>query len=106
MPAKVAREIRQTVENAPPAELPRYDWVNTHAWSWFKKAPSAGENAEDMPQENAETQGGERGYTPVTWCVERLPVKIRTVGPEELFWRIRMKHNPAQTRKLIQDWPR
>jgi hypothetical protein len=106
MPAKVAREIRQTVENAPPAELPRYDWVNTHAWSWFKKAPSAGENAEDMPQENAETQGGERGYTPVTWCVERLPFKIRTVGPEELFWRIRMKHNPAQTRKLIQDWPR
>lgn len=105
-PAKVAREIWQTVENAPPAELPRYDWVNTHAWSWFKKAPGAGENAEDMPQENAEAQGGERVYTPVTWCVERLPANIRTVGPEELIWRIRMKHNPEQTKKLIQEWPR
>ena len=105
-PAKVAREIRQTVENAPPAELPRYDWVNAHAWSWFKKAPGAGEDAEDMPQENAEAQGGKRGYAPVTWCAERLPSNIRTVGPEELIWRIRMKHDPEQTKKLIQEWPR
>ena len=104
-PAKVAREIRQTVEKAA-AELPRYDWVNVHAWSWFKKAPGADENAEDMPQENAEGQGGTRGYTPVTWCVERLPAGIRTIGPEELAWRIRMKHDPEQTRKSIQDWPR
>ena len=78
--------------------------MNTHAWSWFKKAPGAGENAEDMPQENAEAQGGRRVYSPVTWCVERLPASIRTAGPEELFWRIRMKHDPGQTRKLIQDW--
>ena len=104
-PAKVAREIRQTVENTPAAELPRYDWVNTHAWSWFRKAPGAGEDAEDMPQENAQAQGGERVYGPVLWCVERLPAGIRTVGPEELIWRIRMKHNPRQTRKLIQHWP-
>jgi hypothetical protein len=105
-PAKVAREIRQTVEHTPPAELPRNDWVNAHAWSWFKKAPGADENAEDMPQENAEAQGGARGYTLVTWCVERLPASIRAVGPEELVWRIRMQHNPEQTRKMIQDWPR
>jgi hypothetical protein len=56
----------------------------------------------DMPQEDAEAQGGARGYTPVTWCVERLPASIRTVGPEELIWRIRMKHNPEQTRKLMK----
>jgi hypothetical protein len=104
-PAKVSHEIRQTVGDTPPAELPRYDWVNVHAWSWFKKAPGAEENAEDLPQEDAEAQGGTRGYTPATWCVERLPASIRTVGPEELVWRIRMKHNPEQTRKLIQDWP-
>ncbi len=105
-PAKVSHEIRQTVEHTPPPELPRYDWVNVHAWSWFKKAPGAEETAEDMPQENAEAQGGTRGYTPATWCAERLPASIRTVGPEELVWRIRMMHNPEQTRKLIQDWPR
>jgi hypothetical protein len=105
-PAKVAREIRQTVESTLPSELPRYDWVITHIWSWFRKAPGTNENAEDMPQENAAAQGGVRGYTPVTWCAERLPSNIRTVGPEELIWRIRMKHNPEQTKKLIQDWPR
>ena len=103
-PAKVAREIRQTVANTPPAELPRYDWVIAHAWSWFKKAPGADENAEDMPQENAEAQGGERGYAPVMWCVERLPASIRAVGPEELVWRIRMKHDPEETKQLIQKW--
>jgi hypothetical protein len=84
--------------------------VNTHAWSWFKKAPGAGEDAEDMPDdmpqdlEHAEPQGGERAYTPVVWCVERLPANIRTVGPEELIWRIRMKHDPEETKKLILKW--
>jgi hypothetical protein len=101
-PAKVAREIRQTVEKRAPEELPRYDWVNAHAWSWFKNAPGADENAEDIPQENAEARGGRRGYAPVTWCVERLPANIRTIGPEELVWRIRMQHNPEQTRKMIR----
>jgi len=105
-PAKVAREIRQTVEGARANELPRYDWVIAHVWSWFKPAPGSNENAEDMPQENAAAQGGVRGYTPVTWCAARLPTNIRTVSPEELIWRIRMKHNAEQTKKLIVEWPR
>jgi hypothetical protein len=105
-PAKVAREIRQTVENTPSGDLPRYDWVIAHAWSWFKKSSGDDENAEDMPQENAAAQGGERGYAPVMWCVQRLPANIRIVGPEELIWRIRMKHNPRQTTELTEDWPR
>ncbi len=105
-PAKVAREIRQTVENAPPSALPRYDWVIAHAWSFFKQAPGPDETAEDIPQEDAANQGGQSGYAPVEWCAQRLPATIRTVPPEELIWRIRMKHNPAQTKKLIQDWRR
>jgi len=105
-PAKVAREIRQTVERARPGELPRYDWVIAHAWSWFRAIPGADENAENMPQENAAAQGGVRGYTPVTWCAARLPSNIRTVSPEELIWRIRMKHNAQETQKLIAQWPR
>ncbi|HEY5505791.1 MAG TPA: hypothetical protein VIK28_11585, partial [Sedimentisphaerales bacterium] len=71
-----------------------------------RKAPGSDENAENMPKENAAAHGGVCGYTPVTWCAERLGSNIRTVGPEELIWRIRMKHNPEQTKKLIQDWPR
>ena len=100
-PAKVAREIRQTVENTRPEQLPRYDWVIDHVWSYFKHAPGADEEAENMPQENAASEDGFRGYSPVTWCAERLPASIRVIGPEELVWRIRMKHDPVQTKKLI-----
>ncbi len=103
-PAKVAREIRQTVENT--RELPRYDWVIAHMWSWFKPAPGSDEKAEDMPQENAAAHGGVRGYAPALWCAARLPSDIRTVRPEELLWRIRMQHNAEQTQKLIAAWPR
>ncbi|MGA2557496.1 MAG: hypothetical protein ABSG04_14615 [Verrucomicrobiota bacterium] len=100
-PARVARAIRDTVEKSPADQLPRYDWVIAHAWSWFKRAPGSDENAEDMRQENAAAQGGVCGYSPVTWCAERLPEGIRVVSPEELAWRIRMKHDGAATRKLI-----
>jgi hypothetical protein len=102
-PARVAREIRNTVASARPAELPRYDWVIAHVWSWFKHAPGSDEKAEDL--ENASAPGGVRGFTPVTWTAARLPANIRTVHPEELLWRIRMKHDPEQTKRLIAAWP-
>ncbi len=108
-PAKVAREIRQTVGKTPRGEQPRYDWVIVHAWSWFNRAPGNDENAEDissMPPEEAAAKGGQSIYAPAMWCAERLPSSIRTVGPEELIWRLRMKHNPEQTKKVIQNWPR
>ena len=100
-PAKIAREIRETVQ-ATPAGTPRFDWVICHAWSFFKQSPGTDENAENLPQENATAGGGVRGYSPVTWCAERLPASIRVVSPEELLWRIRMLHDPAQTRKFMQ----
>ena len=103
-PAKVASEIRQSVQTSSPNELPRYDWVNVHAWSWFKNSPGNDENGENMPQQNAAENGGTRGYSPAMWCAGRLPSNIRTVCPEELIWRIRMKHNLGQTKKFIQDW--
>jgi len=103
-PAKVAREIRQTVENTQPAQLPRFDWVIDHVWSYFKHAPGTDEDAENMPQENAANENGVRGYSPVAWCAERLPAGIRAVSPEELAWRIRMKHDPSQTEKLISQF--
>jgi len=103
-PAKIAREIRQTVENTPPGQLPRYDWVIAHVWSYFKHAPGADESAENMPQDNAAANGGIRGYAPVTWCAERLPASIRVVSPEELVWRIRMRHDPLQAKMLISQF--
>ncbi len=100
-PAKIAREIRQTVEKTPPDQLPRFDWVIAHAWSYFKHAPGTDENSENMPQEKAVAEGGVRGYSPAVWCAARLSPAVRIISPEELVWRIRMKHDPFQTRKLM-----
>ncbi len=100
-PAKIAREIRETVEKTARTEKPRYDWVICHAWSWFKKAPGSDENAENLPQAEAAAGGGARGYAPVAWCAERLPGNIRVIGPEELIWRIRMEHNAVETKECI-----
>jgi hypothetical protein len=102
-PARVASEIRRTVDTAAPAQPSRYDWVIAHAWSYFKLVPGGDDQAEDMPQENAPATGGVRGYSPVVWCAQRLPVSVRVVSPAELVWRIRMQHDPAQTRKLIRE---
>jgi len=99
-PAKIAREIRQTVEKNSREQLPRYDWVISHVWSYFRRAPGADENAENLPQEHA-TKSGVRGYSPITWCAERLPEDIRAISPEEMIWRIRMKHDPSQTKKIM-----
>ena len=98
-PAKIAREITESVAQS---TKPRYDWAITHAWSYFKKSTTRDETAENLPQENAPSNGGLRGYIPVTWCADRLPSNIRVISPEELLWRIRMQHNPNQTRKQIE----
>jgi len=102
--AKVAREIRETVAKARGEQLPVYDWVIDHAWSYFRKASRPDENAENLPQETALLHGGVRGYSPAAWGAEQLPANIRVISPEELAWRIRMKHNPSETRKLIQEF--
>jgi GxGYxYP putative glycoside hydrolase C-terminal domain/GxGYxY sequence motif in domain of unknown function N-terminal len=101
-PAKVAREIRETVARAPADDPMRFDWVIVHAWSHFRKAPGLDENAENVPESRPQEAGTARGYTPATWCAERLPESVRVVHPEELLWRIRDKHNRAQTRKQIE----
>lgn len=110
-PAKIARVIRETVAETPQSETPRYDWVLNHAWSYFKQAPGTNEVAEELPRERElkpgqtdEGLGGVRGFSPALWCAERLPENIRVISPDEMLWRIRMKHNPEQTRKLIAEF--
>jgi hypothetical protein len=97
-PAKIAREIRDAGNQAPSTK-PRYDWVISHAWSYFKKAPGPDENAENVPQTDA---GGIRGYLPVTWCAERLLATVHVVSPEELLLRMRMQHDANQTRSFLK----
>jgi hypothetical protein len=103
-PAKVAREIQETIAHTSKAKLPRYDWVIDHVWSSFRRAPGSNEAAENFPEKETKTHSRDavKGYSPVTWCAERLPSDIRVISPEELVWRIRAKHNPEQTKAAIQ----
>jgi hypothetical protein len=102
-PAKIAREIKQSVDALRQNDSPRYDWAIAHVWSWFKKSPGSNEEAENLPQERASIEEGVRGYSPVTWCAQRLPENIRVVSPEEMVWRIRMMHNPAETKRFMNE---
>ncbi|WP_165249311.1 GxGYxYP domain-containing protein [Paludisphaera soli] len=102
-PAKVAREIRETAEAAPPTDAPRLDWAVVHAWSWFLRAPGPDEEAENTPQDDARARGARRGYAPAAWCAERLPDSVRAVAPEELLWRLRERRAPEPTRRLIRE---
>ena len=97
-PAKVAREIRESTAG----NTVRHDWVIVHAWSYFQQVSGTDENSENLPQEGAPTRGGIRGFEPALWCSERLPPEVHTVTPEELVWRIRMDHDAATTRQLLQ----
>jgi hypothetical protein len=105
-PAKVAREIRQTVAKRSTSEGHSYDWVIVHAWSWFKRTPGMDEDGENMPQDDASQAGGVRGYTPAVWCAERLSPGIRVITPEEVAWRVRMLHDPERTKALLGNLPR
>jgi hypothetical protein len=100
-PAKVAREVRESTAGG----RARHDWAIVHAWSYFRRAPGNDEDAENMDQNGAPAHGGVRGYTPATWCAERLPATLRVVTPEETAWRVRMEHDPAATKRLIDALP-
>jgi len=65
--------------------------IPVHAWSYFDA------------QQGHEGQQAERGLTPVKWSVDQLDkTRFNVVTAEELIWRLRMKHNPQQTRKLLE----
>jgi len=107
-PAKVAREIRESVANGAPDELPRNDWAMGNVWAYFKPTAGNDENAENLvpkkelpPGMSYERLGGVRGYAPLAWCADRLPDTIRIVPASEMAWRVRMRHDPVQTQRLM-----
>ena len=99
-PAKVAREIKQTVEQTPHEKLPRYDWVIAHVWSYFKESPGTDENAEQLSQENATTNWN-TGLFAGSLVRRTFASHIRVISPEEMVWRMRMKHDPSQTKEFM-----
>ena len=102
-PAKIARTIQETSKLAEQNKSPRFDWTISHVWSYFQEKPGTDESAEELNQKDAETHGGVRGLTPTKWCIDRLPSTIRVISPEEMVWRVRMQHDPNQTRKELEN---
>ncbi len=96
-PARIARLINEEAADAT-QDKPMLDWAMVHAWSGFKKIADNHETAENA---TFMAPGTKAGVTPVKWCIDRLDNDVKVVSPEELLWRIRMHHHPAQTRKAL-----
>lgn len=80
-------EVSMAINNHVEGKDESMDWTIVHAWSTFENPANPGEMR--------------KGLDPTKWCIEQLDEKIKVVSPEELLWRIRMKHNKAQTSELI-----
>lgn len=90
-----------------PADVARYintdsvsesmGWTIVHAWSRFEK------NGEGDFTDIVKTEKkGERGVTPVKWTSELVTPATTLVSIEELLWRIRMNHDPNETKNVIE----
>ena len=96
-PTRLARIVNETAENARANGELLQAWSVVHAWSGFK-------NTGDEQTENS-TYGdpnSSAGVTPIGWCAQKLSDDIKVVNPEELLWRIRMRHDPQQTTRAIE----
>lgn len=83
-PTKLAAIINADADAAKQSGTQSMEWAVVMAWS-------------------QSTQNGftAQGLTPVAWCVEKLDANVNVVSPEELLWRIRMKHYPDETSAAI-----
>lgn len=97
-PKRIARLINEHAEQNRAENKKSYSITSVHAWSTFRKAPDGDEQAENAPIGST----GHRSCEIIQWCIDRLNDSIRVVTPEEIIWRIRMDHNPEQTREAIR----
>ncbi len=90
-PFQIAKLINDSLLK--PGDKPDYSLSAVHAWSRFQHPDNKALADEANP----------RGLTPVLWCVENLSDQTQVVSVEELIWRIRMKYQPAQTKKYLSN---
>ena len=81
---KVADIINKDIEGKDES----MEWTAIHSWSEFKN-----------PADTSETA---IGVQPLKWTIDQMNDEINIVSPEELIWRIRMKHYPEQTSNVIR----
>ncbi|ARN55768.1 GxGYxYP domain-containing protein [Sedimentisphaera salicampi] len=96
-PSEVAQMINKDADKMCDSDDPYFAWTIIHAWSGFKKANG------EIKSTAFEADGSWAGVTPTKWCVDELDRDVNVVSPEELLWRIRMNHNPAQTKEVIDE---
>lgn len=104
-PAQIAMWINKSAESAEQNTEKSFSLTSVHAWSHFEKGTPGDPNSQQIganPDEYRRTPDSERGLTPVKWSVDEIDRGIEVVTPEELIWRIRMNHNPCQTKKAIK----
>lgn len=91
-PDSVAHWINE--DNIPKsASQEHLGWTIVHAWSAFRN-----------PVNKSDTKK-QHGVEPVVWIKELIDKrKTKIVSIEELLWRLRMLHNPEDTKALINHW--
>lgn len=96
-PAKVARQINEITSQPLSQAKSDFSVVAQHSWSRFKRIADANETGEELEAD----QKGLAGPAVTQLCIERLNEQVKVVSPEELIWRIRMQHNPQQTKEIL-----
>lgn len=76
----------------------KLDWTIVHAWSEFAD-PSSGKAD---PAKGVKDDTARRGVPAVWWTKERINENTTIVSLEELLWRIRMKHDPEATKRVME----
>lgn len=94
-PVTIANSINAATTQSQETTL---DWTIVHAWSYFKKDSNGA--IRDAVSTDA---GALRGVTPAMWSKSLLN-NVEVVSIEELLWRLRMKHYPAETRQVIENY--
>jgi len=89
LPAKINRDIEKDKADGKKS----FSWTAVHAWSQFHN-PSYPNNPDELAA----------GVSPVKWTTEKLSNDINVVSIEELIWRLRMEHNPKETKTVIKYW--
>ncbi|WP_186804876.1 GxGYxYP domain-containing protein [Limihaloglobus sulfuriphilus] len=105
-PSHMARLVNEQAAKNDDPSLPDYSLLAMHAWSQFQEIQGSDDKAEDIPRDENDKliKRGKVGLEPAKWFVDRLDTKTtQVVNIEEIIWRVRMKHDPVTTKKIINE---
>jgi len=90
-PAYIARKIDGRQDD--------FSAVGVHCWSKFTDIGKSN----DLLAENAD--GGKvQGADAALMCMRRFDKDVEVVSLQELFWRVRMKYRPEQTKAVLKEY--